>query len=509
MATNHDHYHLQQNSDDEETSLSNTPQKELGNGRRNYTPQGNNRPVVVKVDANGKAHAEVGSSSEREAFLPQVTAIDPDDGEVSRSNGKVHAFELEEPSAPTDKFMLVYLILLVHGIGTLMPWNMFITAESYFTDYKLATNGSDSSEYRKNFISYLGITAQIPNVLLNLINMFFQCGGGGTTVRVVVSISVMVVFFIVTVVLAMIDTSEWPGVFFAVTMGTVVIINMATGVYQNSIYGLAANLPMKYTNAVVLGSNTSGTLTSVISILALAGTPDPRTSAIYYFVAAIIVLLIAFDTFFALPLLKFYRYYHTQGVEALHEEEHKHHRSRPPYWKVFKKVWVQLFNVWFVFFVSLTCFPSIQVNVEMLDENFMNPRYFTPVTCFLFFNAFAMMGNLTTEWIKKPGPKWVWIPIVLRVLFIPFFLMCNYRPEHRSFPVIIGNDYVYCLGGIIMAFTSGYFSSLCMMYAPHQVGPEFAGTAGMMAAFFLVFGIFSGVNFSLFVAWLVEAIHVD
>jgi len=28
----------------------------------------------------------------------------------------------------------------------------------------------------------------------------------------------------------------------------------ANGVYQNSIYGLAAYLPMKYTNAVVLGS---------------------------------------------------------------------------------------------------------------------------------------------------------------------------------------------------------------------------------------------------------------
>jgi len=27
----------------------------------------------------------------------------------------------------------------------------------------------------------------------------------------------------------------------------------ANGIYQNSIYGIVANLPMKYTNAVVLG----------------------------------------------------------------------------------------------------------------------------------------------------------------------------------------------------------------------------------------------------------------
>ena len=29
---------------------------------------------------------------------------------------------------------------------------------------------------------------------------------------------------------------------------------MATGVYQNSTFGLAAILPMKYTNAIVLGN---------------------------------------------------------------------------------------------------------------------------------------------------------------------------------------------------------------------------------------------------------------
>lgn len=31
---------------------------------------------------------------------------------------------------PKDKFKLVFLIFLLHGLGTLMPWNMFITAKS-------------------------------------------------------------------------------------------------------------------------------------------------------------------------------------------------------------------------------------------------------------------------------------------------------------------------------------------------------------------------------------------
>ena len=48
--------------------------------------------------------------------------------------------------------------------------------------------------------------------------------------------------------------------------------------------------------------NISGVFTAVISILALLLAPNIRTSAIYYFITAIFVLLACFDTYFALPL---------------------------------------------------------------------------------------------------------------------------------------------------------------------------------------------------------------
>lgn len=119
-----------------------------------------------------------------------------------------------EPKAK-DKYQLVYVIFLLHGIGILMPWNMFITAHgcvyfvlivsvrpsarppiqlslqslssvekcgfhffSYFIDYKLrGPCDQPESEYRKFFMNYLGIVAQLPNVLLNLINLFVHLGG--------------------------------------------------------------------------------------------------------------------------------------------------------------------------------------------------------------------------------------------------------------------------------------------------------------------------------------------
>lgn len=77
---------------------------------------------------------------------------------------------------------------------------------------------------------------------------------------------------------------------------------MANGIYNNSVYGMASKLPAKYIGAVVLGTNLSGTFTSIANIISMLITSDSRTSAIYYFTTALFVLLACFDTYFALPL---------------------------------------------------------------------------------------------------------------------------------------------------------------------------------------------------------------
>lgn len=65
---------------------------------------------------------------------------------------------------------------------------------------------------------------------------------------------------------------------------------------------MAAKLPFKYTGAVVLGSNISGTLITIISIATTYVAPSVRTATIYYFIGAMFVMLACFDTYFALPL---------------------------------------------------------------------------------------------------------------------------------------------------------------------------------------------------------------
>jgi len=132
-----------------------------------------------------------------------------------------------------------------------------------------------------------------------LIDFIFS---GKLTTRIVWSILTEVLCFVFTVALVMINTSQIPALFFWSTLGSIVLLNMANGIYNNSVFGMAAKLPTKYIGAVVLGTNLSGTFTSIANIASISITPDARTAAIYYFTTALFVLLACFDTYFALPL---------------------------------------------------------------------------------------------------------------------------------------------------------------------------------------------------------------
>ncbi|KAG5331772.1 S29A3 protein, partial [Acromyrmex charruanus] len=393
-----------------------------------------------------------------------------------------------ELNPPRDRLNLVFFILILHGIGALMPWNMFITAKDYFVSYKLSKEytGVDTN-YAMNFLAYLSFASQVPNLLFNWLNIFLQFGGNLTT-RIVWSIFVLVLIFVFTVILAMTDT--------------------ANGIYQNSVFGMAAKLPIRYT-----GANISGTFTAIINFLAQIMAPNARTAAIYYFITALFILLACFDTYFALPINRFYRYHellHQKETNKRQLENNSRGKHKPAYWKVFKACFPQCFNIFLIFFVTLALFPSVQSDIQFSDKNFViSSEYYSSVMCFLTFNITAMLGSLIASLVQWPSRKYLVIPVILRIVYIPLFLICNYQPMgvERILPVLIKNDWVFWVIAITMGLSSGYLSSLSMMYCPRMVDSQYASTAGMFGAASLMTGIFTGILFSMVMPSIVANIQ--
>ncbi|KAJ8686662.1 hypothetical protein QAD02_022456, partial [Eretmocerus hayati] len=317
----------------------------------------------------------------------------PDD-ELNFKNITMDQVDLEL-NPPRDRLNIVLLIMILHGIGALTPWNMFITAEDYFAKYKLSESYIGyNSTLPGHYLGSVTLASQIPNFIFAWLNIFLPLGGKLTT-RIVWGILTQVLVFVFTVILAMVDTSKYPELFFWITMSSVLILNVSGGIYQNSVFGMAAKLPGKYTGAVVLGSNISGVFTTVVKFLTLYFATSLRTSAIYYFISALFVLLACFDTYFALPINRFYRYHeYMNEKEAKKKLEFNSGKSgNTPYWTIFKQCALQCFNVWYVFFITLSIFPGVQSSIQRSPDFIVPEKYYAVIMCFMTFNVVAMIGS--------------------------------------------------------------------------------------------------------------------
>lgn len=100
---------------------------------------------------------------------------------------------------------------------------------------------------------------------------------------------------------------------------------------------------------------------------------------------------------------KFYRYH-----EMLHEKETERaklvnggHATRPHYWQIFKQASPQLFNIFFVFFVTLSIFPAVHSDIGRSNPDFwVEPSMYVSVLCFLTFNVSAMLGSMATSFVQ-------------------------------------------------------------------------------------------------------------
>lgn len=442
---------------------------------------------------------ENGAPNQAGSVSPQSVTIEEEVKFIDRNNSGIK-----------DNYNVIFMIFLLYGIATLLPWNVFITAEDYFVKYKLNTNISANATYRRDFTFIVGSIGQGTNVVMNIFNILITFGGNPKN-RIPYTVLLSAACILFHIILAIIDSSTWPLTFFILCCVSVFIMYIATGILNSCVYAVAAILPMEYVNAVILGNNLSGCFTSIMSIVSKLTSPDYRIAAIYYFLSAFIVLLLSFVGYFVMHRMDYYKYWQkiNDDLNKKSTDNTQSQRKKVPYGKILKKIWLLLFCIWINFVSTLSIFPVYQLGVKPVSKDFIiGEKWFQDIVTFLTFNILVTIGNLIPKFIRKPGPKWIPLAVFARVVIVYFFfLTSNYMPDSRNgiIPVLITNDYVYWLGAGLSPLVFGYFTSLLMMYTPQQVEPEYAGTAAMLAALSLVVGVISGLQFTKVLQFIVTS----
>lgn len=452
---------------------------------------------------------------------------------------------------PQDSYKAVWLIFFMLGLGTLLPWNFFMTATQYFTtrlegpqnassattelsmDTQTSTAPAAALPERNTlsgiFNNVMTLCAMLPLLLFTCLNSFLH-QRIPQSVRILGSLMAILLVFLVTAVIVKVQMDALP--FFVLTMIKIMFINSFGAILQGSLFGLAGLLPASYTAPIMSGQGLAGCFASVAMICAIASGSELSESAFGYFITACVVIVLTILCYLALPRLEFYRYYQQLKLEGPGEQETKldliskdpSTASHPPgeepragkeepvvsapssqptgkshsIREILKDISVLALSVCFIFTITIGLFPSVTAEVKSSTAGNSDwAKYFSPVSCFLIFNIFDWLGRSLTAVFMWPGKDSRWLPslVVARLVFVPLLMLCNVQPR-RYMSVFFEHDAWYILFMSAFAFSNGYLASLCMCFGPKKVKPAEAETAGTIMAFFLCLGLALGAVFS-------------
>lgn len=432
----------------------------------------------------------------------------------------------KKQSPPVDRGNAVGLIIFVLGVGTLLPWNFFITASQYFNGRLSVPHNSSSNSTMNvkiyNYDSWMALLSQLPLLIFSLLNSFLV---QHVRERVRVSFSLVGILVLFGLTAALVQVQMEADMFFSVTMATIWFISMCNAVLQSSLFGVAGLFPPRYNTLFMSGQGLPGIFAALAMLLSiLIGNSDTSSAALGYFIIPCVATFVTLLCYLLLPHLDFARFYldrnsvydpetsnelltnsgmHAKELEAcgvLKED------GQPlSVVGVFKKIWLMALCVTCVFAVTLSVFPVITVRVQTVyTDNEAWAKVFTCVCCFIVFNVMDLVGRSFPYLVMWPGKDSRLFPLAVfsRVVFVPLLMFCDVSNSKLKW-VLFRHDAWFVIIMALFAFTNGYLASLCMGYAPQFVRSKDAEMAGSLMTFFLILGLALGAAFSFFLGTIV------
>jgi len=451
------------------------------------------------------------------------------------------AKELEGPKDTSLKLgrielRLNYIIFYWLGVGTLLPWNMFISVFGYWMDkydtpsdssasldegsgmdvgpqeLKCETNsteGGGPNELQETWIGFLPVASMVPNVTFLLLNAVFG-HHFRTQPRLIVSLIMVIISFIFTTVMVLVDTDTWQWEFLSVTLASVVFININAAIFQGGLLGIAGRFPPEYMGAVFGGQAIGGIFAAGTNVVVLALGATSTQAGFFCFLVSVIFLLISMVVYGVATRTDFYKHYSGEGV--LEKPEDSKLLGDSPQHKIpakvnplvtLTKIWPYVVAVSLCFLVTLGSFPAITALVKSTTCSSFTETFFVPIFCFLLFNIGDYLGRFLAGLIfwPKPGKFGAFACMffsIFRFAFIILFVLCNVNPSSRKLTSVqIESDAAYIIIMLLFSVTNGYLGSICMMSAPQlaESGTE-AQTASSIMVAMLGLGLGAGAALS-------------
>ncbi|KAM0670807.1 hypothetical protein ACQRIU_001202 [Beauveria bassiana] len=483
-------------------------------------------------DSHGASTRRGSSHSAEAEYEPLTTEMQAgalDEDEYDATN--VVQDDDDDLAAPPFSW-LDYAIFGFVGMAMLWAWNMFLAAAPYFLS---RFRGSPWIE--TNFQPTI-MTVSTATSLVTVLILTKRQRAASYPFRIGCGLLINVVTFALLTGSTATALGVSPQAYFAFVLAMVAATSLATGLLQNGALAFAASFGRpEYMQALVTGQSVAGilpALSEVLSVLVFPSHSDRRrrgneantgagkTSAFVYFLAAVIISIIALVAM--IPLTRHHKrnaeyrvVCHAEDEDAYESrntssDDHSHGaRKVVPMHVLFSKLrWLALGIA--LVFITTMFFPVFTAKIRSVREpsepwagGLFAPDAFVPLA-FFFWNLGDFGGRLSTA-VSTLGansgphgggrPKLLFKLAALRIVQLPLYLLCNIGGRGAAVP----SDVFYLLVvQVPFGFTNGWLCARLMTSASSWVDEGEREAAGGFMGLCLMIGLASGSLLSFSVA---------
>ena len=129
------------------------------------------------------------------------------------------------------------------------------------------------------------------------------------------------------------------------------------------------------------------------------------------------------------------------------------------------KIKTQMLIILLVYTVTISCFPALTNLIvseggdEVNDSGTWEKDFFVPTCCFLAFAMGDFLGRVLLYLLPDHpiSPMGAFLLALLRIVFVPLFLLCNLAPSDRHLiPVIFHSDALFVVLIIGFGISNGF-----------------------------------------------------
>lgn len=206
--------------------------------------------------------------------------------------------------------------------------------------------------------------------------------------RMVGSIFIILILFIITTAFVKVNTDDYQDIFFEFTLTTVFVVNIFSAILSGGLFGIAGMFSSEYISAVMSGQALGGVFTALAEVASITFTTAATVSAFIYFLFGTLWLVLSLVLYVLVSRTLFFKFHVNQShikannysinadqsplssaaITATTIASVNRHYLQPEWTKIYSKIWVHGFSVWLVFVTTLSVYPAITVLITSVNK---------------------------------------------------------------------------------------------------------------------------------------------